>query len=170
MKNITHNYQLTKEGINMSESKIEIKIGEIKFSGEGEPAWLSEQLDKILGKAEDLIALAPPKITQNTSMHQEADLAGRNEISSKPLATWLREKNAETSQTVKFLATSVWLEAKGQNRLQTKDITAALSNANQRRLGNASDSLSKNITKGFCEKEGNQFYVTEEGKRSLGIN
>ena len=156
----------------MSESKIEIKIGEVKFSGEGEPAWLSEQLDKILEKAEDLIALAPskPSAPETPAAHQEADLKGHSEISSKPLATWLKEKNAETSQTVKFLATSVWLEAKGQNRLQTRDVTSALSNANQKRLGNAADSLNKNVSKGFCEKEGSQFYVTDEGKRSLGIS
>lgn len=158
----------------MGEAKIEIKIGEITFSGEGEPSWLSEQLDKIIDRAEELMNLTPAQITPSTTSsgttQHEADLSDHNEIAIKPLAVWLKSKNAESVQTTKFLATAVWVEAKGQKRLQTKDITSALSNANQRRLNNASDCLNKNLKKGFCEKEGNQFYVTEEGKRSLGIS
>jgi len=38
----------------MSDTKIEIKIGEISFSGEGNQDWLSGQLDKILDKASEL--------------------------------------------------------------------------------------------------------------------
>jgi hypothetical protein len=158
----------------MSESKIEIKIGQITFSGEGEPAWVAEQLDKILDRAEALMSLAPvtppPAPPGGNGSHEEADLSGHSEIASKPLAVWLKDKNAETSQNLKFLATAIWVESKGQNRLQTKDVTGALSNANQKRLGNAAECLNQNVKKGFCEKEGKQFYVTEEGKRSLGIN
>ncbi|MDP2524344.1 hypothetical protein Q8W30_17405 [Neptunomonas phycophila] len=159
----------------MSEAKIEIKIGEITFSGEGDPSWLSEQLDKIMDRAEDLIGLtpiataaAPPQ--GNGLTHQAADLSGHNEIAAQTLPSWLKSKNADTVQNSKFLATAVWVEAKGQTRLQTKDITSALSNANQKRLHNASECLNQNIKKGYCEKEGKQFYVTEEGKRSLGIS
>lgn len=159
----------------MSESKIELRIGEITFSGEGDSVWLSEQLDKILNRAGELLSVSlnssevQSSEAGNTS-HQEADLSGHNEISSKPLATWLRDKNAETNQNLKFLATAVWLEAKGQNRLQTSDVTSALSKSNQKKLGNAAECLNQNTKKGYCEKEGKQFYVTEEGKRSLGIN
>ncbi|OEY65997.1 hypothetical protein [Marinobacter sp. X15-166B] len=158
----------------MSEAKIEIKIGEIIFSGEGDQNWLSEQLDKIMDKAEDLVALAPSKVPQqpqvNEASHQPADLSDHTEIASQTLPSWLRSNNADTVQNTKFLATAIWIEAKGQKRLQTKDVTSALSNANQKRLRNASECLNQNVKKGYCEKEGNQFYVTEEGKRSLGIN
>jgi len=33
----------------MSEAKIEIKVGQIEFSGQGEQEWVAKQLDKILG-------------------------------------------------------------------------------------------------------------------------
>lgn len=159
----------------MSAAKIEIKIGEICFSGEGEASWLSEQLDKIMDRAEHLISITPPpSISSQESpdgkSQQAADLSSHKEIASQPLAFWLKSKNAESVQNTKFLATAVWVEAKGQSRLQTKDVTSALSNANQRRLNNASEALNQNVKKGFCEKEGKQFYVTEEGKRSLGIS
>jgi hypothetical protein len=43
----------------MSEAKIEMKIGQITFSGAGEQEWVTKQLDKILAQAEKLIHLAP---------------------------------------------------------------------------------------------------------------
>lgn len=49
----------------------------------------------------------------------------------------------------------------------TSDVTKALKDSNQTRLGNPSDSLNQNVTKGYCEKDGKEFYVTEEGKNSL---
>jgi hypothetical protein len=48
------------------------------------------------------------------------------------------------------------------------DITKALSDNQQGKLGNPGDCLNKNVKKGFCEKEGKEFYVTEEGFTSLG--
>jgi hypothetical protein len=70
----------------------------------------------------------------------------------------------------KFLATACWLTAKGTERLTTGDITKALSDNRQGKLTNAAECLNNNVTKGFCEKEGKQFYVTEEGFTSLGKN
>ena len=154
----------------MSEAKIEIMIGEIKFSGEGDQKWLSEQLDKILSKAEELIKIVPPKSKGADDNISPADLSRHNEIAKKSLANFLKLKNAETNQNRKFLATAVWLEAKGKKRVATADVTSALSDANQKKLGNASENLNQNVNKGFCEKDGKQFYVTEEGKQELGIS
>jgi hypothetical protein len=32
----------------MADAKIEIKVGSVSFSGEGDGKWLSEQLDKVI--------------------------------------------------------------------------------------------------------------------------
>lgn len=154
----------------MGESKIEIKIGEVKFSGEGDKEWLSEQLDKILDKAESLIKLAPSVTPPDNpgAGHQPADFSNSSSIANQTLATFLKNKNATTAQVDKFLATAVWCEAKGKNRLKTSDITAALKNANQSRLGNPADCLNGNVSKGYCEKDGKEFYVTQEGKDKIG--
>jgi hypothetical protein len=157
----------TKRRKSMSEAKIDIKIGQIQFSGQGEQEWVAKQLDKIIAQAEKLIQLAPLQVPPGDGggdrKHMEKDFT----ISRKTLPVFLSEKGATKNQVKKFLATAVWLEAKGQNRLQTRDVVAALKTANQSRLGNASDALKKNITKGFCEKDGTQFFVTDEGKKSL---
>lgn len=154
----------------MGNARIEIKVGEIEFSGEGEQVWVAEQLDKILAKAEDLVVLAPTPgagSASNEDGQKHRPMGGDDEIAAKPLPTFLAEKQANKSQVQKFLATAVWLEAKGKNRLQTSDVSKALKDANQSKLGNPSETLNKNVAKGYCEKDGKQFFVTQEGKDSL---
>ena len=157
----------------MTSSKIEIQIGNFSFSGEGEAKWLASQLDKILDRAENIVKLVPQVSSKNDSsgdqQHTPADFTHDSGLAKKTLVAFLKEKNATTNQTEKFLATAAWLEAKGQNRLATKDISSALKNASQSRLANASDALAKNVGKGYCEKEGKQFFVTQEGKEHLGL-
>lgn len=41
----------------MSESKIQVKVGIVEFSGEGDPEWLAAQLDKILEKIPELLKI-----------------------------------------------------------------------------------------------------------------
>jgi len=156
----------------MPDGKIEISIGDISFIGEGEQSWVAEQLDKILEKAPDLTKIVPKKkkVSQTEAAsehHIEGDNAGGAMIAQQTLPSFLGDKNAKSNQTIKFLATSIWLHAKGNRRLKTGDVTSALSNANQTRLSNPSNCLRANIKKGFIEKSGNEFFVTDDGKASL---
>lgn len=108
----------------MGEAKMDIKIGEIQFSGQGEQEWVAKQLDKILGQAEKLIQLAPPPAQPESAEHKP--MGKDSAIAKMTLPSFLSEKGATKNQVKKFLATSVWLEAKGQSRLQTSDVTRAL--------------------------------------------
>jgi hypothetical protein len=151
----------------MSDAKIDIKIGQIQFSGQGEQDWVAKQLDKIIAQAEKLIKLAPvPGNDEGDSGHHKS-MGTDPAIAKKTLPVFLGEKSATKTQVKKFLATAIWLEAKGQKRLRTGDIAAALKSASQGRLGNPSDCLSQNVGKGFCEKDGDQFFVTDDGRKSL---
>lgn len=154
----------------MTDAKIEFKIGAIEFIGEGEQEWLSQQLDKILEKAAELSAIIPqagPPQGAETPPASHAPMGPDTNIAQQTLASFLKEKNATSKQAKKFLATSVWLEAKGKNRLTTGDIIKALKDSNQTRLGNASRNLTDNVSSGFCERDGKEFFVTDDGKRSL---
>jgi hypothetical protein len=153
----------------MSEGKIEITIGDISFVGEGEQNWVGEQLDKILEKAPELTKIIPKrKKASKTDTAPEPQAEGDNaEIAQKTLPAFLGDTNAKSNQVIKFLATALWLHAKGSKRLKTGDVAKALSNANQTRLANASNCLASNIKKGFIEKTGNEFFVTDDGKASL---
>jgi hypothetical protein len=151
----------------MTESKVHIKIGQVEFSGEGRQDWVAKQLDKIIAQADELIRLAPPTGEHPLETGGHAEKGKDGSIASMPLAGFLKSKNATDNQVRKFLATAVWFHAKGTKRLETKLITQALRDASQSRLTNAADALNKNIAKGHCEKDGKQFFVSEEGKKSL---
>jgi hypothetical protein len=160
---------MAKEKLFMETTKIEIRIGEIQFIGEGSPNWLEKQLDKILNKAESLSKLSNNLRNKSNTESTSSIEIKSTEISTQALGTFLKAKKAMTNQVLKFLVTSIWLEAKGKNRLKTSDVTGALKEANQLKLGNASECLKKNLSKGFCERDGNEYYVTDEGKMSLGL-
>jgi hypothetical protein len=150
----------------MSEGKIEIKIGQIQFSGSGEQDWVAKQLDKIIAQAEKLIQLTPQE-EQSDEGGNDKPIRKDPSIAKKTLPVFLGEKNATKNQVKKFLTTAVWLESKGKQKMTTRDISKALSDSHQSRLGNPSDCLNQNVSKGYCEKDGKEFFVTDDGKKSL---
>lgn len=160
----------------MTEAKIEVQIGEFSFSGAGDQQWLSKELDKILSKSSELIKLnkelsqsKPPAVNQNAQQSGDADMSVVSAIANKALAKFLNEQNANKVQNQKFLATAVWLHEKGSNRLATKDISSALKNANQTKINNPSLCLNSNVSRGLCEKDGAHFFVTEDGRKAIGL-
>lgn len=151
----------------MADGKIEITVGGISFVGEGETKWVSVQLDKILAKIPELMKIAPQESPPKRAAAQGAPPMGKDSaIAKKTLPAFLREKSP-TSQTKKFLATAVWLEAEGATRISTSDVITALKKSKQSKLANASNCLAQNVTKGYCEKDDKQFFVTQDGKESL---
>lgn len=155
----------------MAISKIQIKVGIMEFSGEGEQDWLAIQLEKILIKVPDLLKfeVASPGYSKESSRDEPGDSKSLNPSKITNLATWLKDKNATTNQTKKFLATAAFLQVGGKSRVSTSDVTNALKKSNQSRLGNPSDCLNSNVKKGFCEKDGNDFFVTAEGLDEIGV-
>jgi hypothetical protein len=155
----------------MSDSKIQIKVGIVEFSGEGNQEWLATQLDKILAKVPELLKIelsTPPKATSPGN----AGTANNGHAGEKPanLATYLKDKNATSNQVKKFLATAAYLQLNGKDRLSTSDVSNALKDAKQTKLNNPSDCLNQNVRKGHCEKDGaKQFFVTSNGFTELGI-
>ena len=149
----------------MSDAKIQVTVGSISFSGEGPQEWLEKQLDKILASAPDLLKLSPEMEPTRPDTGESARATGGG---GTTLAAFLTKKGATTNQVKRFLATAEWLHAKGKARLAAKDVGKALLDNHQKRLANSADCLNKNVTKGFCEKDGSSFYVTPEGRTSLG--
>jgi hypothetical protein len=154
---------------NMAEAKIEIKVGAFSFTGEGTEKWLTGELDKLLGKLPELVEIAPQEKEGADAGASAATNAKKNgKVSSLP--NFLKEKSATDNQVKKFLATAVWLhDTTGKDRLTTGEVKKALQNASQSKLGNASDALIKNVSKGYAEKDGGGFFVTEPGRESLGM-
>ena len=152
----------------MAGAKIDIKVGTVSFVAEGSEKWLSGELDKVLAKAPELANIAPIHRSDNDSGDTRRAPAGGSAGSMKlkgTLAGFLKERRATTNQVRKFLASATWLQNHdNKERLTTKEITNALSDAKQTSLTNPSQCLAHNVKQGFCQKDGKkQFYVTPEG-------
>lgn len=154
----------------MADSKLEFKVGSISFSGEGDGDWLSKQLDKLLTRIPELIAVVQPDQHGNGSDHGGTPIApaGTHGQASGALATYLKTVKADDSQSRKFLATAVWLhDIENRDRLTTGEVTKSLSDHKQGKLANASNCLADNAKRGFLVREGRKFYVSNEGRDSL---
>lgn len=151
----------------MAEGKIEIKVGGVSFIGEGSEQWLSSELDKILKSLPQLVKVAPATEATAGSSGVPSGAGKQNNV---PLAAFLQSKNAKTNQVRKFLATAVWLhDSQNKTRLTSTDVSSALNQHSQGRLGNPADCLNKNVGKGHCVKDGKkEFYVSDEGRTELG--
>lgn len=151
----------------MSTTKIEVAVGAVTFSGEGDQAWLAEQLDKVLKAAPELSRTpASPADTFRQSLS--------NSVASDPshfttsLSAYIKEKGGESNQVDRFLITADWLRRRGATNLATAAISKALADNHQKRLANPADCLNKNVSKGFCEKSVTGFYITPEGLKKVG--
>lgn len=145
----------------MADAKVQFGLGSLSFSGEGDQDWLEKQIDKFIEKAPALANVSP--VAPDTSISTRT---GLGHGAPGTLASFL--SGAGANQVKRFLTTAEWLHRKGSNRISTTDVNRALKENNQGRLSNPSDCLRQNVAKGHVEKDGKQFFVTEEGRKLIG--
>jgi hypothetical protein len=86
----------------MSESKIQIKVGHVEFSGEGNQEWLAEQLEKVLVKIPELVRIekaANPVISGQNFTHTPANPNGMLDLSMVSIAAKLKCKSGQDLAT-----------------------------------------------------------------------
>lgn len=148
-------------------SKIEVSVGRVTFFGEGSEDWLAAQLEKVLEATKNHpSANAEEEVSDAERQANGPPSAGPQNVGS--LASFLKAKDATSNQTKRFLVTAGWLAKKGKRTLKTADVSKALKDNQQSRLSNPADALNKNVGKGFCEKNGDGFFITPEGWTELG--
>lgn len=153
----------------MADAKIDIKIGAVSFAAEGSEKWLSGELDKVLAKAPELAAIAPPEPAGDGSGGDGTHAKHGKKGKLGSLAQFLKDKSATDNQVRKFLATAIYLHDTTRNdRISTEEVTLALKHAHQQKLTNPANCLNQNVTKGHAEMDGGSFFVTEPGRTSLG--
>ena len=174
----------------MSQSKIEFRLGDMHFIGEGEKEWVTKQLDKIINKAPSLLGME--KNTEGYTLSSEP-VSVRGKSSSKRKTTsskgatqntspvtslkstapgkdlfpFIQAKKAGSNQRVKFLATALWLTKNGKSNLVTRDISKALKDARVPSLINPSQYLNQNVKQGYLKKSGDHFTLTKKGSAAL---
>ena len=149
-----------------SYGKLEIKLGNLSFTGEGDQNWLTEQLQNLIASADIL-----NKTTTATPSHHLLSSASLTPDAApqESLATYLKTKNADKNQNMRFLATADWLRRRGEQNLTSTLVSRALSGNHQARLANPSDCLNQNVKRGLCEKKpSGGFFISPEGLNILG--
>jgi hypothetical protein len=129
--------------------------------------WINEKLDllPLLDAATQQDNEIKTRHASNATPAAADGAEGKFDVS---LASHIRGKGADGSQTQRFLVTSDWLRRRGQSNLTSGAIAKALTENQQARLANPADCLNKNVAKGFCEKTKDGFFITPEGLRELG--
>lgn len=164
----------------MANGRLEFKIGNIEFVGEGEQDWVTEQLDKMLERLPELLNESKKdtskttikKVIEDVTPSQPTNLFSipqpvTKRVIPENLSSFLRNKDAIDKQRRKFLGTAVWLQENGKQLIKTKEVTDALRAARQVKITNPSHQLNQNIAQGYCQKEGNGFYVTPQGVENI---
>ena len=142
--------------------KISLSIGGISFSGEGDQEWLEVLLNKVLDAAKDDALSAPVAAEFNVG-----DAKDYAPTATDALASYIKSTSSDTTQVRRFLATALWLQDRGAIELTTTMVAKALRDNRQKKLGNPSDCLGQNVSKGYCEKTSNGFFVTDDGRAWL---
>lgn len=83
----------------MSESELQVKIGDVEFSGRGDADWLSKQLEKVMSSAQ-----TQPPIRKPKHKDEEADLDEPTDFTLGPNAKrWIaREKISDAHLSSMF--------------------------------------------------------------------
>lgn len=149
----------------MTQSKLEISVGNLSFAGEGEQAWLAEQLEKVLKAAPEI---AGDPTGAGGAAESSGGTASTGGAFTTTLATHIREKGGDDNQVDRFLTAADWLRRRGVPKLTTSEVTKTLKNNHQKRLANPADCLNKNVSKGMCEKADGGFFITPDGLKKLG--
>ena len=145
--------------------RIELTLGNASFAGEGDQDWLDQQVDKFID------TIGHVQIDSSSSgASSESEGKQKKPVGTESLASFLKAKGGDTIQVQRFLATAGWLCLRGENVLTTKIVSKALQDNHQKKLSNPSDCLHQNISKGFCERDTQGFFITPEGWKQLGEN
>jgi len=139
-------------------TKIRIKVGDVEVDFEGPESFLDKKLPELISRLSQM--------SETSSADPEKSKIRRVSGDPGPLAAFLRASKVR-SKSKRFLAAAEWLHRKGSARVKTNDVTKALKDNSQSGVGNASQCLNNNVGSGYCEKDGKQFYVTEEGRATL---
>ena len=139
------------------------------------PKVPKEKAPKVLKvKVPKVPKVKAPKVPKEkkTRVNAKTKLVKENtfiEQTDSPLYQFILEKKAEKNQVRKFLVVAVFLaKSSDTKKFTTPMISRALKLAGLEKLKNASDCFNKNEKKGYCVKDGKEFFLTENGFLSVG--
>jgi len=166
-------------------ARLRVRLGAAEVEYEGDTQFLKDEVMPTIGKIIKMVdghsELQKPNPVLQLKANPAAEAPAVGKTAPVPegsadklngsLSSLLKATGGDNNQMRRFLATAVWLRRRGHDGDLTSSIVAkTLQENHQKKLANPADCLNKNVSKGYCEKTKSGFFVTEEGKTSLGLH
>lgn len=129
----------------MSESRLQLKVGIVEFSGEGNSEWLSEQLDKVLLKIPEYIQSRPEYQGElgEEKFKKEGVEAGSHNLSAVSVAAKMKVKSG---QDLVLAAVAYLRFVQGKSTFSREEILTTMKSATGYYQKNYSGNLTKMLT------------------------
>ena len=156
----------------MSDSKIQVKVGIVEFSGEGNQDWLAKQLDKILDKVPELLKIevgdAANKDNQNNGGGSSGSGSGGSAgtISGLSVLNIAGKLSNKSGSDLVIIAAAFLHFVEGKTSFTRDDISAAMKKA----TGVYKDNYLSNLTKYLTQLEKNSTLLKSGTTYSLNAN
>ncbi len=158
----------------MSDSKIQIKIGIVEFSGEGNQEWLGQQFDKILAKVPELVKIEmatprPTEINKNNPIPTT-----HNETINLSMVSIAAKLNCKSGQDVATAAAAFLKFVQGKSSFNRDEISDSMKKATgyfkasyNNNLTNILGALVKNET--LVESSANNYSLQVNKEKELNV-
>ena len=145
----------------MSDSKIQVKVGIVEFSGEGNQDWLAKQLDKILDKVPELlkIEVSGPKHDIDNGPAE----TGRKSLSGLSVLNITGKLGAKSGAEVAVAAAAYLHFVKGKPIFSRDELSSTMKEA----TGIYKNSMLANLTKTLAQLEKNGTFNKSSNSYSL---
>ena len=150
----------------MSDSKIQVKVGIVEFSGEGNQDWLAKQLDKILDKVPELLKIEVGETEPSKGTGSDLGKTGVKKISGLSVLNIAGKLNAKSGADV-ALAAAAYLHFVGGKAIFSRD---ELSSAMKEATGIYKNSMLANLTKTLAQLEKNGTFNKSSNSYSLNAS
>lgn len=135
----------------MSESKIQVKVGIVEFSGEGNQDWLAIQLDKILEKVPELLKIEVSNSANNPPIEAQISATQNNHSTTLSVLNIAGKLNSKSGGDLVIAAAAYLHFTEGKSNFTRDDISSNMKKA----TGIYKDSFLANLTKTLAGMEKN---------------
>jgi hypothetical protein len=136
----------------MSDSKIQVKVGIVEFSGEGNQEWLSKQLDKILEKVPELLKIevgSPANKNNQSNNSGGSGAGGQGAISGLSVLNIAGKLSSKSGSDLAIVAAAFLHFAESKSSFSRDEISSTMKKA----TGIYKDSYLANLTKILAQLE-----------------
>lgn len=161
---------LNSKKLKMIDSKIQVKVGIVEFSGEGNQDWLAQQLDKILEKVPELLKI---EVASTVNSHfDDSQSYSKNgngngvAVSNLSILNIAGKISAKTGSDLAIVAAAYLHFVLGKTTFSRDDISTNMKSA----TGIFKQTFIKNLTSTLSRLEKGGYFLKAGSNYSLNAN